>query len=360
MAQRINATRLEREEYPIHSNGNGNSNGNGHANGHLKEQIAEMLTRVRRDSTFDRIINVLTEEFEKVPDQNTMLLLVGSIAQGHFRKHVSDIDLVATFAGKKHNMPYVDLDDIKKLTSAVKSTIKRLDEEGIYVVAVPPYEDGLDMLDAARGKIAAKKGLDFDGVHPIALQLRLYPSIGEGVLTESLPDLLRNMFLECSPLVGKEHLGPSLQYVSSYTSHGANNSISMNRILAIRGMIANKFAADTSNMHLRSETQFKKALGRSKDIIVETVEEYMKSQGKEVVGWSLGKALERRDLFDQNTRDLLEVIQHQRELISNGKSPTITGEELYEKTAQIFNYVVSQMFKSGSLSTDSLVLERRA
>ncbi len=343
-----------------------NSNGNGVT--HIQNRNGETATKpmgnevftqaVRGNQNFNRIINVLTEEISKIP-KNTLLLLVGSSIQGYFREYVSDLDLLGVFAGDKHNMPYIDLGELKNFTGAVNTAIRRLDGENIHVVVVPPYTSGIFMLSSAGGKISAKKGIDFDEINPIELQVRLYPSFGEGILTEDLPDILGNMLRFGKPLLGSEFLNQSIDFVHSNSKNGEKDP-QISRILAIRKMFTNGLVTHATNIHLRDSDNFKVALRIAKDVSVELLEELMKGQGRNTENWSFARVYGEREAFPNCVKDIVEMIHEQREIISGRESPTITTEELYAKTAKVFNELVMEMFDKDLLNKNRFAVERRA
>ncbi len=327
---------------------------NGNSNGH-KTGGTPTLQFKSGDHFLDRTINVLAKEMNLI-DREKIIILGGSCVEGQYKKHISDIDVLSILIGQKSNIPYINIGELKILTEAVKKSVQKLEQEGIHVVAVPPYTPtGPIMIDAAKGKIANEKGLNFNEIYFMQLQPRLYTHLDEAIMAESMPDLLANFFRK-GRLLSDDSFADSTKYISGHVSSKGKDPLAES-ILYQRRKLISGFVTYATNIHLIEETLFKVALELSKEVIMGLAKEQLKMHNNAPHHfWSFSTLYKERNSFPHNVAEHAKLIEGQRRLISDNERPTTTTEELYTKTADIFNYFVSEWY--GSLKRQ-LIVEKR-
>lgn len=328
-------------------------------NGKVSHQ-AEILRSDERlpvaNNTLSRTINVITEETSKIKGREKILLLAGSGVEGQYKSNISDIDVLITFVDRKNNMPYINLDELSKLTGSVRRTVERLNDEGIYIVTVPQYTSGIFMIDSAKHNIAESKGVSSKSINVAELQVRLYANVDEAILTENLPDLLGSFFRTGRALVGNEFMPANLEYISQHTNAQSMDPFT-SRLIDVRKMLISAYNTYATNIHLTGESLFIQALRVSKDMVVELTEEYLRSKETHISPWSYSILYQNKDMFPDAIRAHAELVYQQRELVSNNHQPTISTEELYRSAINTFNFIASQ---HDSHLKNQLIVTRRA
>ena len=326
-----------------------NDNSNGH-----KTSVTPILPFKSGDKFLDITINVFANEMNLV-GREKVIIFGGSCVEGQYKKHISDIDVLVILIGQESKIPYIDGGGLKILTEAVKRSVQRLEQEGIYVVAVPPYTPtGHIMIDAAKGKIANEKGLNFNEIYTMQLQPRLYTHPDEAIMAESISDMLENFFRK-GRLLSDGTLADCIEYVSSHASSNEKDPLAESLLNQRRKLISG-FVTYATNIHLSEETLFKAALEISKEVSIALAKEQLKMHDNAPHGWSFSTFYKERKSFPPNVAKHAELIEEQRRLINDNERPTITTEELYAKTVDIFNYFVSEWY--GSLK-HQLIVEKR-
>ncbi len=308
----------------------------------LKESARLSENHVNHSNgTFNRIIHTLSEELKKV-ERDKILLLVGSGAEGQYKCNISDIDVFCSFTGNSGKMPYINLGELGMLTDAVKSTVETLNQRDTHVVAVPPYTTGAFLRYTAKIKIATEKGIEFGAVNPVELQVRLYSGLDEAILSER-PALLESFLRKGKLLAGSKSMRSSKEYVMEHVLNDEKDPLAKG-ILYQRRKLISGFVTYASNANLPYEVLFEEALTKAKEVTVALTEEQLRVRGAWPPDWSFSILMMNKEGFSSGIKEHAELINEQRILMSRGGSPTITAGELYSKTADVFNILVSELY----------------
>ena len=288
----------------------------------------------------NRIIHVLSGELKKV-QRSKVLLLVGSFAEGQYKRNISDIDVFCSLTGNSVRMPYINLGELGILTGAVKEAVQALNQRDTHVVAVPPYTAGAFLRYTAKTRIANEKGIESEAVNPVELQVRLYYSLDEAILSEK-PSLLESFLRTGKPLLGSEPVYSSREYIIRHVLNDEKDPLAEN-ILNQRRKLISGFVTFASNINLPYDVLFEEALTKTKEVIVALTEESLRSRGVSPPDWSFSILMMNKERFSSEIKEHVELINEQRTLMRDEVSPIITTGELYSKTVNAFNILVSEL-----------------